>query len=201
MKLKFWQKTLSVIANALYPCKIYGKVNLKDGNGVIVSNHFSIIDCVHYLNLNKEKPYFLAKKEACNNKFTAWLLGSYGAIPVDREKPDLKAMLSVIKVLKSGEKIVVFVEGTRNKTGTNELQEIKAGAGLFAVKVKCPIYPVMMLNKPKIFRRTKIIIGKPFELSDFYDKKLFEEDYRIMDDIIKEKMISEQEKLKKIIGC
>ena len=202
MKLKFWQKTLRFIANRIYPCKIYGKENLKEGTAVIVSNHYSMIDCVHHINLKvgKDTPYFLAKKELFEKKFTSWLLGGYGGIPIDRSKPDMKAMLNCMKLLKNGEKLVVYVEGTRNKTGSEELQEIKGGAGVFAVRAKCPVYPAMFLSKPKIFRKTKLIVGEPFELTEFYDKKLTSEDIQQIDDIIKEKMIEQREKLKKLVS-
>ena len=192
MKLKLWQKILLAIANFLYPCKFYTKDNLPEGNAVIVCNHFSVVDCVHMLNVSKERPYFLGKKEAFENKFLAKLFGSYGGVPIDRNKPDMKAMLTILKLLKSGEKVVIYPEGTRNKTGTNELQEIKGGAGVFAVRAKCPIVPVMMLNKPKIFRKTKLIVGKPFYLEDFYDKKIANKEIEAIDNIVRDKMLEQQ---------
>ena len=202
MKLKFWQKSLRFIANRIYPCKIYGKENLTEGSAVIVSNHFSMIDCVHYLNLKvgKDTPYFLAKKELFKKKFVNKLLSGYGGLPIDRYNPDMKAMLTCLKVLKNGEKLVIYVEGTRNKTGTDDLQDIKGGAGVFATRAKCPIIPVMLLRKPRIFRRTKIIVGKPFELAEYYGKKLSSEDIEKIDLIIKEKMIEEHETLKKMVN-
>ena len=111
----------------------------------------------------------------------------------------MKAVLSCLKILKSNDKLLIYVEGTRNKTGTTDLQEIKGGAGVFAVKAKCPIIPVMLLNKPRIFRKTKIIVGKPFYLDEFYDKKIDEENILEMDKIIKSKMIEQQQILKEIV--
>ena len=58
----------------------------------------------------------------------------------------------------------------------------------------------MFLSKPKIFRKTKLIVGEPFELTEFYDKKLTSEDIQQIDDIIKEKMIEQREKLKKLVS-
>lgn len=201
MKLTFLQRIPLALANFLFPYKFYGKENIIDGSAVIVSNHFSAIDCVHFLNISKERPYFLAKKELFEKKFLSWLFKKYGGIPVDRKNPDMRAMLSALKVLKNGEKLVIFPEGTRNKTKTNELQDIKGGAVVFAVRSKCPIIPVMLLNKPKLFKKTKIIIGKPFTLENFYDKKLGEQDILEMDNIVREKMIEQQkiliEKVKK----
>ena len=59
----------------------------------------------------------------------------------------------------------------------------------------------MLLNKPKIFRKTKIIVGKPFYLEEFYDKKINDESILEMDEIIKNKMIEQQQILKeKVLG-
>ena len=200
MKLKFWQKSLRFIANRIYPCKIYGKENLTEGSAVIVSNHFSMIDCVHYLNLKvgKDTPYFLAKKELFKNKFIGGIIKSFGAIPIDREKADVKAMVSAIKVLKEGHKLVVFPEGTRNKTGTSELQEIKGGSAVFAVKAKCPIVPMMLLKKARPFSVTKLIIGEPFYLDEFYNKKITPEVVEEMDKIVAIKMKEQHAILKEL---
>ncbi len=200
MKFKFWQKALLLIANRIYPCKFFGKENLPAGGAVIVSNHFSVFEVLHYTNISKEKSFFLSKKEVCKSKISNKFFTSFGAIPIDRSKPDMKAMLSAMRVLKEDEKLIVFPEGTRNKTGTTELQEIKGGAGVFAVRTKKPIVPAMLLRKPRIFRKTKIIIGKPFELTEFYDKKITEEDISAMDKIIREKMIAEQKKLRELVS-
>ena len=56
----------------------------------------------------------------------------------------------------------------------------------------------MLLNKPKIFRKTKIIIGQPFTFEEYYGKKLSEEDINNIDSIIREKMIEQHNLLKKI---
>lgn len=197
--MNFFQKIPLAIANALYPYKFYGRENIPKGKAIFSSNHFSIIDCVHYLNLTKESTYFLSKKEVLQKKFVGKLLASYGAIPIDRSNPSIKEMLTALKVLKNDSKLVIFAEGTRNKTGTTELQPLKSGTALFAVKAKCPIVPVMMLNKPRMFRKTKIIIGEPFTFEEFYSKKLEDSDYDEMTKILREKMVSAQEKLKQML--
>ena len=78
------------------------------------------------------------------------------------------------------------------------MQELKGGAGVFAVKTKSPVVPVMFYKKAKIFRRTYLIVGEPFELSEYYDKKLTKEDYEEIDEIIRKKMLETREKLKEL---
>ena len=112
------------------------------------------------------------------------------------DNPDMKSLLEAIKEIKKGNKLCVFPEGRRNVSGTSDLQEIKGGSIVFSIKAKCPIVPIMMLKKSKIFRKTHVIIGKPFELSDYYGKKLTEEDMNVLAEVVRSKMIEQQEILK-----
>ena len=112
----------------------------------------------------------------------------------------MKSLLEAIKEIKKGNKLCIFPEGKRNVSGTSDLQEIKGGSVIFSVKAKCPIVPIMMLKKAKMFSKTRIIIGKPFELSDYYGKKLSEEDIAYLDQIVREKMIEQQDILKQLVA-
>ena len=107
----------------------------------------------------------------------------------------MESILKILKLLKSNEKVVIFPEGTRNKSKTNELQEIKGGAGVFAVKAKCQIVPIMMLKKPKMFIKTKLIIGQPFDLSEYYGVKLNDDTISDMDNKVSAKMKEQYVKL------
>lgn len=185
--------------NGLFPCKIYGKENLPSGGTVIVSNHFHAMDCGYIAKLYNKDIYFLAKQELFKKKSTARLLKSLGGIPIDRDNPDLKSMMSVLKILKEEHKLVIFPEGTRNKTGTNDLQPIKGGAIIFAVKAKKPIVPIMFLKKGGFFKPTKMIVGEPFELSEYYGKKLLDTDLEEMAKIVSDKMIEQQDLLRKLV--
>lgn len=183
-----------------YPCTVHGKENIpKDGAAVLVCNHFRAIDCGFVARAYNKDVYFLAKKELFKNKLLSKIVRSYGGIPIDREKPDLKSMLFASKVLKEGHKLVIFPEGTRNKT-SEELQEIKGGSAVFAVKAKCPVVPMMLNGKSNIFRRTHLIVGKPFELVDFYDKKITQEETEKMDNHIREKMLEQANILKDLLN-
>lgn len=191
--MNFIHKIPLFFFNIFYPCKIHGKENIQSGANIFVCNHFRAIDCGFIANVYNKDIFFLAKKELFKNKLFAKIIKSYGAIPVDRENPDLKIMLEILKVLKGGHKLVVFPEGTRNKTGTTELQEMKSGSMIFAVKAKCPITPMMLSGKARIFRKTHIIIGKPFELEEFYNKKVDSSDIIKMENIVRDKMLEQQD--------
>lgn len=175
--------------NSVHPYKIYGKENVPEGGAVMICNHYSALDCAWVANVYNKDIYFLAKKELFKNKFFGWLIKTIGAIPIDRENNDVKSMLTVIRLLKEDHKIAIFPEGTRNKNPDEvELQSVKGGSALFAVKAKKPIVPIMILKKPRMFKRTYMIVGKPFEFSEYYNKKLTSEDIMHMGEVVKQKM-------------
>ena len=70
---------------------------------------------------------------------------------------------------------------------------------MFAVKAICPVLPVMMLKKAKPFRKTRIIVGEPFYLEEYYGKKLGDKEIAELDGIITESMLSLQDKLAEIM--
>ncbi len=191
--MNFIKKIPIWILNFLYPSKIYNAENMPDGGAVILCNHFSAFDFIYPMKACKENIAILGKKELFKNKLFAKILKGYGVIPVDRENIDITTIISALKALKTGKKLAIFPEGTRNKTGTNELQSLKVGASIFAIKSKKKIVPMMLLNKPKLFLKTKIIVGTPFELSKFYDLKLNEQVLSEINDIIAQKMKEQYE--------
>ena len=184
----FLKKFMVAVTQILFPFKLYGKEKVKDGACVLVGNHYRIWDIVHMACTTKEKVHFITKKELYKNKFLAHLCDIVEAIPVSRDGQDAKAIMTALRYLKKGEKISMFPEGTRNRTDA-ELLPLKGGAALFAIKAKVPVYPVMCLRKTRLFLRTKIAIGDPIDLSDFYDRKLTAEDYAAAEEIIRTKML------------
>ncbi len=188
-------KTILFFFNLLYPLKVINKENVPQGGAIFCCNHFSALDCGYVAKVYNKDIFFMAKKELFKNKLIGGVIKSFGAIPVDRENIDMKSMLDCMKVLKNKHKLVIFPEGTRNKVNDN-LQKLKSGCSVFAVKTKTPIVPMMLLKKAKFLRKNYIIIGRPIYFEDFYGKKLTEDDINVMDNIIADTMKSLQKELK-----
>lgn len=176
------------VTQILLPFKLVEKEKVKDGACVLVGNHYRIWDIVHMACTTREKVHFITKKELYKNKFLAHLCDIVEAIPVSRDGQDAKAVMTALRYLKNGDKISMFPEGTRNRTD-EDLLPLKGGAAMFAIKAKAPVYPVMCPHKTRLFRRTKILVGDPIDLSAFYDRRLTAEDYEEAEEIIREKML------------
>lgn len=186
--MNFFHKMILWIGTRIYPYKIYGTENIPEGGAVIPYNHFSVMDPFFIRHAYKGKICFPAKIELFKNKFFANLLRGCGAIPVDRANPGVETMLTAIKTLRNGDKLVISPEGTRNKTGSLDFLPFKEGTVLFAVKGKAPIVPCIVAAPAKPFKRTNIVIGKPFDFSEYYGKRLTDEDLKKLNAVLVEKM-------------
>ena len=162
----------------LYPTKVLHKENLpkKGKKAILTSNHFSNFDPIIYDIFLFRKFRYMGKKELFDNKFVGFFMKDFGGFPVDREQITPSTYKTAMGLLKNDKQIFIFPEGTRNKTGTNEIQEIKSGFLIFASKGETEITPMLLYRKPKAFRRNYIIVGKPFELIGENSKRLTKEE-------------------------
>jgi 1-acyl-sn-glycerol-3-phosphate acyltransferase len=86
-------------------------------------------------------------------------------------------------ILKNNGIVVIFIEGTRTKTG--KMQKAKTGAARLALDTMVPVVPVGLSGTyefwgrhmifPRYKRNIKIKIGKKIDLSEFYHKEVEKE--------------------------
>ena len=110
-----------------YRADIRGLENIpKDGALIFCGNHRSYLDPPLIVVTAKRDMKFLAKEELYKNKFLAFLGWAFEAIPVKRDEKDVSAIKNSLKVLKNGECIALFPEGTRNGLEKGEKSRIVA---------------------------------------------------------------------------
>lgn len=176
------------IFRLIKPFRVYGQKKVENGACIYISNHYSMFDPAYPISTTKEGIHFISKKEAFDAPVIGWILRKARAIRANRDGNDVRALLDCFKCLKNGEKICIYPEGTRNKTGI-ELGEFEAGSAAIAIKAKAPIIPVMIYQKPRCFRVTPVLIGEPFELFEYYGKKMAEEDYAAANEKLRQIML------------
>lgn len=161
----------------LFPIKVIGKKNLPKKQGyVLTCNHYSNYDAPMIDIKLGRKIRFLAKKELFKKKFPAFFLKQFGAFPIDRGTTDVKAFKFAIKTIKDNHILGIFPEGTRNKSGSSEMQEAKSGAIVFASKTGAPIVPMVMTRPINFLRRTTLLIGEPFFVNGENPSRLTKEE-------------------------
>lgn len=160
------------------PLKAFGKENIPEGGAVICSNHvhnsdpFYIVYSFH----RKDKIWIMAKEEIRHYPVVGGLLNWLGfVIWVRRGKSDVGAVKSALKALKGKEKLLIFPEGTRHE----EIGEGKTGAAMMAIRTGVPVLPVYISPERKVFQRTKVYIGKPYQPFSG-DRRATAEDYEVV---------------------
>ena len=118
----------------------------------------------------------LAKKELFRNKLFNFIVRSLGGIPVDRSQITPSTYKETMGAFNKNKQVVIFPEGTRNKSESDELQGAKTGLIMFASKGDVPIVPVVIYKKPRLFRKNYIIVGEPFKVEGENPKRLTKEE-------------------------
>lgn len=159
---------LRPIARILYRLEVTGLDNVPKTGGVIICpNHTSNVDPVVLAISLKRQIYFMAKAELFKIKVLGKFFRALGAFPVERGKGDTSAIDNAEEILKNGEQLGLFIEGTRSKT--NEFLRPKTGCAMIAYKANVPVLPVCITganeHKLKLFKKNIILIGKPIFLN------------------------------------
>jgi 1-acyl-sn-glycerol-3-phosphate acyltransferase len=120
------------------------------GGALIVANHVSYLDPA-VVGASFRKPiYYLARKSLFKG-FLGWLLPRIQVLPVDRGKGDLASMKRILSLLREGNRVLIFPEGTRSMDGA--LQPAEAGIGFIIAKCDVPVIPVRIFGAFECFPR------------------------------------------------
>lgn len=171
------------------PFRFYGTRKVADGACLYVCNHYTLMDAVYPACTTWEGIHYIGKKEIADAFLIGPIAKSVKMISVNRDGKDVRGLLDCFKCLKNNEKLAIFPEGTRNKTDA-EILPFHHGAAAIAIRAKVKIVPMVIYKKPRFFRMTHILIGDPFELSEYYDRKLTEADFAEADEKLREVMLS-----------
>jgi 1-acyl-sn-glycerol-3-phosphate acyltransferase len=163
---------LHIIFRNFLHLKVYGKENIpKEGGVIVAANHISYLDppLLGVAMMPYRKLYYIAKRELFRIPILGLILRLVNAFPVKRGMPDRIALRKALNLLKRGEAVCIFPEGTRSRDG--RLQEPELGISLLVLKSGAPVLPVAVINTDKALPRNAIMlhpakirvyIGKPF---------------------------------------
>ncbi|HVL81705.1 MAG TPA: (d)CMP kinase [Actinomycetota bacterium] len=163
---------LSGLVRGPFRLEVHGAHNIPArGPAILAPNHRSLADIPVAGVLTKRKVWFMAKDELFRSQRTAGLLTRLGAFPVKRGRPDRKALQTALDLLRRGELVGLFPEGTRLPDA--RFDHVEDGIAYVALKSGAPVVPVALSGteaiKPAGQRvprlvRVRALVGEPVHL-------------------------------------
>ena len=160
-----------------------------DPRGVILApNHASYLD-PPLLGISLERRVtYLAKDYLFRHFLVGFVLRSIGAYPIKSESGnDFRSIRDLIRILKSGQCVSVFPEGTRSETG--EFKEPESGIGFLAMKSAAWVVPVYIKGSHAAFPKgatsfkckpIEVYFGEPFIPADNKEWATMDDPYMVV---------------------
>jgi 1-acyl-sn-glycerol-3-phosphate acyltransferase len=164
---KIGRYTIQPPTKLLGHLKVYGAERVPmEGGLVIACNHFSWVDPPILGAACPRTIYYMAKMEAHRVPGLGQLIRAFGTFSVRRGESDREAVRMMREIVRGGNALGLFVEGTRQRSGVPGV--VQPGAAMVALQEGVPILPVAVHGSLEwTFRhRTDISIawGTPLEL-------------------------------------
>ncbi|BCG59941.1 lysophospholipid acyltransferase family protein [Paenibacillus sp. URB8-2] len=155
---------LRMIYAVLFPLKTIGRENIPEEGGVLLcGNHTSLLDPMTMGIKLKRKVNYMAKAELFNIPVLGQLVRQLGAFPVKRGGVSKESIKTALNLLRSGQVMGIFPEGTRN----SDSGIAKKGAATFALRSGAAVVPAAIIGHYKPFRRMVVVYGAPINLSEY----------------------------------
>lgn len=161
---------LGAIVRCIFRVKVLGGENLpNEGAFIVACNHISDADPVILAASvkNRRQIRFMAKKELFKVPLLAQLVKALGAFPVDRHGADVGALKYSLSLLKNGEVVGIFPQGTRYPKVHPSTSPVRNGVGMLAKRSGAMILPACIETKNfkliPFFRRTYVRFGTPYQ--------------------------------------
>lgn len=153
---------LKPLCALLYPRRKHPCPALPDGPAIVCANHSNYIDPILLgLTLGKKHwLHFMAKAELAADKWIGSFLSKFGVFFVKRGANDIGAIRMTMGLLKKGEKVCIFPEGTR--VSEPDAVAAKGGSVRIAMRLGVPIIPAFITRQKRIFRKVDVVVGEPY---------------------------------------
>jgi 1-acyl-sn-glycerol-3-phosphate acyltransferase len=169
--------TLGRLIAALFRTRVTGAAHVPASGVILAGNHISYADPVLLWCRSPRPTHFMAKAELWDSWLMAWGLDHFWAFPVKRGEADRGALVTAGALLKAGEPVGIFPEGTRNLDGSAEAQQ---GAAFLAIRNGVPVVPIGIAGTDRIlppgsrmlrFPTVTISFGEPIDPAEFVQEK------------------------------
>jgi 1-acyl-sn-glycerol-3-phosphate acyltransferase len=129
---------------------------------IVAANHESMLDPPLLALVSRRPLHFLAKVELWRYPPGAWLMDALGGIPIRRDRRDLLSVGRAEELLRDGESVAIFPQGTVQGGAWTR------GAARLALATGAPLVPVRIVGTKQAlskgcfaFPKIRLIVGEP----------------------------------------
>ncbi|HET8603681.1 MAG TPA: lysophospholipid acyltransferase family protein [Marmoricola sp.] len=135
------------VARRRWAIELRGTANFPESGPVVVAaNHIGFLDGPLMAILSPRPVHALTKREMFEGTMGAFLAAS-GQIPIWRRAADPAALRTALRVLRDGNVVGVFPEGTR---GAGRVHSAEGGAAYLAMAAGATVVPLSMLGTREV---------------------------------------------------
>ena len=170
------------------------------GGALVVANHQSFLDPMFAGYALEREVYYMARDSLFRSKIFGALIRSVNAFPVKRSSADIGAIKESLRLLKKGNLVLVFPEGTRTCDGS--IGPLQPGAVMIACKAGVPIVPLAIdgafdawpRNRrwPNLFVSVRVIFGTPMPAA-----QLLNHDGTVRIELLQQQLVTLQGKIRR----
>jgi len=148
-----------------------GTEHLPEGGFVLAANHLSNVDpFILGMPLWPRRHIRYMAKAELFTRWLGWAMRAIGTFPVRRGEADADAMRTALQLLRDGEVIGMFPEGTRARKGLRKkhVAQAHAGTARIALSAGVPLVPAAIAGTDRLLGRGPIAIafGPPIDVGD-----------------------------------
>jgi 1-acyl-sn-glycerol-3-phosphate acyltransferase len=143
------------VIGTLFRLRAEGLDHIAERGFVLAANHTSNLDpwALGLPLFPRRQLRFMAKIELFN-PILGPILNAGGAFPVRRGESDLEAIRTAVELVRAGELVVMFPEGTRRRKGLRKKFKPRAhtGAARIALWAEAPLIPAAIIGTDRLRR-------------------------------------------------
>jgi 1-acyl-sn-glycerol-3-phosphate acyltransferase len=153
----------------VYRARVIGREHAPSGPYVIAPTHRSMLDIPLVGAITTRRVRFMGKQSLFRVPVLGAIFSALGGYAVARDGSDFGPVRESLKMLATGEPVVVYPEGTRQHGP--EIAPLQPGAVYLALKANVPILPVGIAGVEETFRSRKrwswgfgrivVVVGEP----------------------------------------
>ncbi len=161
--------------------EVAGLENLPESGGYMMfSNHQGQYDALGIISSHTRPCSMLIDERRYKIILMKQAIDMLEGVSIDKESThsQIEALRAIAEAVKGGRPYLVFPEGIYYKGQGNNTNEFKRGCFLAAMKAKCPIVPVTVVDSYKVFERnslrrvkSKVVFHEPIPYEKYKDMK------------------------------